>query len=310
MPNCGCAGSSQSGGQITSLPEWFRQPVPDQESLGRMRSLLKETGLTTVCQGAHCPNTGECWSKGTATFMILGTKCTRACRFCAVEHGVAEAVSCEEPLLVAEAVQRLGLKYAVITSVTRDDLADGGAEQFARTVRAIRSAAPQCGVELLVPDFAGDDVALGIVMEAGPQVLGHNIETVRRLSSPLRPGADHDRSLAVLRAIRSSGHRDILVKSGFMVGLGEAEDEIILTLQELKEAGCDIVTIGQYLAPSKGARHFPVARFVEPKEFGRYRQEGLKMGLRYIASGALVRSSYMAEEGFEGCCGSRKGPCS
>ena len=305
MSNCGC----QSGDRAQALPEWFRQPLPDQAALGRMRALLKETGLATVCQGAHCPNTGECWSKGTATFMILGVKCTRACRFCAVEHGVPGELSYEEPLLVAEAVQRLGLKYAVITSVTRDDLADGGAEQLARTVRAIRSSAPQCAVELLIPDFSADAVALGIVIEAGPQVLGHNIETVRRLAPQLRGGAEHDRSLEVLRFIRRAGRGDILVKSGFMAGLGETDAEIFSTLLELKEAGCDIVTIGQYLAPSKAARHVPVARFVEPKEFERFREEGLKLGLRYIASGALVRSSYMAEEGFEGCCRSRKGSC-
>lgn len=300
MSSCGC----KKGG---SLPEWFRQPLPDQAAMGKMRSLLKETGLATVCQSAHCPNTGECWSKGTATFMILGTTCSRSCRFCAVEHGVPQDVTCEEPLLVAEAVQRLALKYAVITSVTRDDLADGGAEQFARTVRAIRMVAPECGVELLIPDFSGDDVALEIVTESSPQVLGHNIETVRRLSPLMRSGADHDRSLAVLRSIRASG-RGILVKSGLMVGLGETDDEVFSTLHELKEAGCDIVTIGQYLAPSKEARHLPVDRFVEPPMFERYREEGLKIGLRYVASGALVRSSYMAEEGFEGCCG-KKGSC-
>ena len=291
--------------QKTPLPEWFRQPVPDPQAIGRMRSLLKETGVNTVCQGAHCPNTGECWSKGTATFMILGEKCTRACRFCAVAHGVPEEVSFEEPLLVAEAVRQLGLKYAVITSVTRDDLPDGGAEQFARTVRAIRQVSSQCEVELLVPDFGGDEVALNIVIESGPQVLGHNVEMVRRLSPQFRSGASHERSLSVLRFIRSSGG-DVLVKSGLMVGLGETDEEVFLTLRELKSAGCDIVTIGQYLAPSGGGRHVPVARFVEPQMFERYRQEGLSLGLRYVVSGALVRSSYMAEESFKGCCGSGK----
>ncbi len=301
---------SDGGCSQDRLPEWFRQPVPDPAALGRMRALLKETGLTTVCQGAHCPNTGECWSRGTATFMILGSRCTRACRFCAVDQGTPEPVSWEEPLLVAEAVKRLGLKYVVITSVTRDDLVDGGAGQFFRTVRAIRSVSPECGVELLVPDFTGDVVALGIVIEASPQVLGHNIETVRRLSPQLRSGAGHDRSLDVLRSVRLSAGENILVKSGFMVGLGETDDEVFFTLRELKEAGCDIVTIGQYLAPSKDARYFPVSRFVEPNVFERYRAEGLKLGFRYVASGALVRSSYMAEEGFSGCCGSQQGSCS
>ncbi|MBF0388267.1 MAG: lipoyl synthase [Candidatus Omnitrophica bacterium] len=290
-----------SCGKKEPLPEWFRQAVPEPLAMERMRSLLAETGLKTVCQGAHCPNTGECWSRGLATFMILGDKCTRACRFCAVEQGAGQEVSCEEPLLVAEAVRRLGLKYVVITSVTRDDLPDGGAEQFNRTVRAIRAVAPECGVELLIPDFSGDEVALDIVLESGPQVLGHNIETVRRLSAQLRSNSGHDRSLAVLRRIRALG-RGVLVKSGFMVGLGETAAEIFATLQELKSAGCDIVTIGQYLSPSKAERHFPVARFVEPGEFALYREAGLKLGIRYIASGALVRSSYMAEEGFKGCC--------
>ncbi|MBF0595437.1 MAG: lipoyl synthase [Candidatus Omnitrophica bacterium] len=266
-----------------------------------MRSLLKETGVTTVCQGAHCPNTGECWSKGTATFMILGEMCTRACRFCAVESGVPQEESVEEPLLVAEAVRQLGLKYVVITSVTRDDLADGGAEHFARTVRAIRMVSPECGVELLIPDFAGDQISLEIVAQSRPQVIGHNVETVRRLSSSIRSSADHDRSLDVLRSLHLL-NPDVLVKSGFMVGLGETDEEVFSTLQELKSAGCDIVTIGQYLAPSKEGRHVPVARFVEPGMFEAYRAEGLRLGIRFVVAGALVRSSYKAEEGFKGCC--------
>ncbi len=300
---------SSCGGSSHKLPEWFRQPIPDQRAMDRMRSLLKETGLTTVCQGAHCPNTGECWSKGTATFMILGRTCTRACRFCAVNSGRPEDVSYEEPLLVAEAVRRLGLNYVVVTSVTRDDLIDGGAEQFVRTVDAIRSVVPACGIELLIPDFQGNEGALRMIAQAAPQVVGHNIETVQRLSLPLRPQAAYGRSLGVLRFLRSLGG-GMLVKSGLMAGLGETDDEILFTLRELKEAGCDIVTLGQYLAPSQGERHPPVDRYVEPFVFDRFKEQGLGLGIRYIASGALVRSSYMAEEGFEECGSSREGYCS
>jgi len=297
---------STHGSNSNRLPEWFRQPIPDQAALERMRSLLKGAKLNTVCQEAHCPNIGECWSRGTATFMLLGEKCTRACRFCAVTTGRPQAPVNDEPAQVAEAVRHLALKYVVITSVTRDDLPDGGAAHFAATVRAIQALVPQCGVELLIPDLGGVESALNIVAAAGPQVIGHNVETVRRLSSATRSASDHDRSLGVLRYLRSLGE-NILVKSSLMVGLGETDEEVFLTLRELKEAGCDIVTIGQYLAPSDHARHLPVARFVEPRLFQLYREEGLKMGLRYVASGALVRSSYMADAGFESCCAPNKG---
>ena len=265
----------------------------------RMRALIKGAKLNTVCREAHCPNIGECWSRGTATFMLMGGKCTRACRFCAVVTGKPDELLADEPEQVAESVRHLGLKYVVITSVTRDDLLDGGSQHFAATVRAIQRVAPLCGVELLIPDFGGNESALRCVAEACPQVIGHNIETVRRLSSRMRSNSDHDRSLAALSFLRSLGN-DIMVKSGMMVGLGETDEEVFLTLRELKNAGCDIVTIGQYLAPSGSARHQPVARFVEPAMFERYRDEGLKMGFRYVASGPLVRSSYLAETGYEG----------
>ena len=261
-----------------------------------MRTLLSSTGLTTVCQGAQCPNVGQCWSRGTASFMILGNHCTRGCGFCAVPSGVPAAVDQEEPLLLADAIRRLGLKYVVVTSVTRDDLPDGGAIQFARSVQALRLAAPACRVELLIPDLGGDKDLLNIILEARPEVIGHNLETVRRLSPAVRSGADHDRSLGLLAACKQAG--GVAVKSGLMAGMGETDEEILAALRELRDAGCDIVTIGQYLAPSKGERHTPVDRFVRPEVFDRYRQEGSAMGIRTVIAGPLVRSSYLAEEGF------------
>jgi lipoic acid synthetase len=293
---------SGCGTAAVRLPDWFRQPVPDHAAMERMRGLVNGARLNTVCREARCPNIGECWSRGTATFMLLGETCTRACRFCAVHTGRPGAVMADEPMNVAESVRHLGLKYVVITSVTRDDLPDGGASHFAATVRAVRSLAPQCGIELLIPDFSGNGDSLGMVAAANPQVIGHNLETVRRLSLSVRSGSRHERSLGVLKYLRSLGG-GMLVKSGFMAGMGETDAEVLLTLQELKDAGCDIVTIGQYLAPSREARHAPVARFVEPSMFDHYRQEGLRLGIRYIASGALVRSSYLAEQGYAGCTG-------
>ncbi|MBF0569961.1 MAG: lipoyl synthase [Candidatus Omnitrophica bacterium] len=290
--SCGC--SKQS------LPEWFRQEVPDPKALGEMRGLLRERNLHTVCEGAHCPNMGQCWKKGTATMMILGDTCTRRCRFCAVDSGEPSAVDQDEPLQVADAVRHLGLKYVVVTSVTRDDLPDEGAGQFARTVRAIKDVNPRVGVEVLIPDLSAEEGLIRRVIESGPDVVGHNLETVRRLSPHMRSRADHDRSLLTLRTARRLSAK-VLVKSGFMVGLGESDDEVLSTLRELKGAGCDIVTIGQYLAPSKDARHAPVERFVTPEAFSRYREEGLRIGIKFVHSGPLVRSSYLAEEGFN-CC--------
>lgn len=297
MSDHGCACQS-------SLPEWFRQEIPDPESLNKMRSLLKQTGLKTVCEGAHCPNMGSCWEKGAATFMILGDHCTRSCRFCAVTHGVPQELNYEEPLQVASAVSRLGLRYVVVTSVTRDDLPDGGAGHFVRTVRALKDANPGIRIELLIPDFLGREDLLRMIADSGADVIGHNLETVRRLSPFLRSGADYDRSLGVLRTARKLQAK-AYIKSGFMVGLGEKEEEIISSLADLKEAGCDIVTIGQYLAPSRTGRHVPVESFVTPEEFVRYREEALRMGFRYVQSGPLVRSSYLAEEGFQCCKGAQ-----
>ncbi len=261
----------------------------------RMRALLGTHDLHTVCQGARCPNTGRCWAKGTATFMILGDTCTRACGFCAVKSGRPSPVDEDEPARIAAAVRDLGLKYVVLTSVTRDDLPDEGAAQFARSVRAVKDISSGIRVELLVPDFSARPVCLETVVESGAEVVGHNIETVRRISRLLRPQADHVRSLQVLQILRRipGAH---LVKSGMMVGLGEADAEVLEALAELKAAGCDIVTIGQYLAPEADGRQVPVARFVEPQVFEMYRREGRAMGIRQVFSGPLVRSSFMADE--------------
>ncbi|NLE64577.1 MAG: lipoyl synthase [Elusimicrobia bacterium] len=295
MSECGC-------GAQRRLPEWFRQEIPDAVALGEMRTLLQETRLHTVCEGARCPNLGECWAERTATFMILGQSCSRGCHFCAVPHGTGAIVDDEEPLFVADAVHRLGLRYVVITSVTRDDLPDGGANHFARTVRALRQRIVGIGVELLIPDFQGDADLLRIVAEAEPDVVGHNIETVRRLSPVVRSGAEHDRSLSVLRTLRHQMKAG-KVKSGLMVGMGETDQEVLATLRELREAGCEIVTIGQYLAPTRGARHVKVDRFVDPGTFEMYRREGERMGFSFIHSGPLVRSSYLAEQAFRACAG-------
>ena len=292
-------------GHKNRLPEWFRQDVPDAGRLQKMRGLLKDTGLKTVCEGAHCPNMGACWDKGAATFLILGENCTRRCRFCAVTHGVPSAIDFDEPLQVADAVSRLGLRYVVVTSVTRDDLSDGGAGQFARTVRAVKEINPGAQVEVLIPDFSGAEDLIRIIADSGADVVGHNVGTVRRISSVMRSGADYDRSLGVLRSARRLNSK-AFIKSGLMVGLGESQTEVLGALRDLKDAGCDIVTIGQYLAPSQEERHVPVDRFVTPEEFLFYRAEGLKLGLKFVHAGPLVRSSYLAEEGFQ-CCKNAEG---
>jgi lipoyl synthase len=278
------------------LPSWFRQEVPDASALKRMKELLRPSGLHTVCEGARCPNLGGCWGRKTATFMILGDTCTRSCRFCAVKSGVPLAVNLDEPVRVAEAVYALGLKYVVITSVTRDDLPDEGAGHFASVIRKIKAVVPGVVVEALVPDFSAREALIQMVLDSGVDVFGHNIETVRRMSSALRSRADHDRSLQTLKLARR--HGKALVKSGLMAGLGERDEEVLGTLLELRQAGCDLVTIGQYLAPSVSARHMPVARFVRPEVFETYRKEALAMGFKFAASAPLVRSSYLAEEGY------------
>jgi lipoic acid synthetase len=276
-------------------PSWLTMASPDFAAVERMKDLLGTQKLSTVCQSARCPNLGECFGRGTATFMILGARCTRGCRFCAVEKGVPEPLDPEEPERVAMAAERLGLKYVVVTSVTRDDLADGGAEQFARTIRCIRKQSPHASVEVLIPDFKGDRKALETVFEAGPDMLNHNIETVPRLYKAVRPQAEYRRSLDVLKGAADFGLR---VKSGLMLGLGERPEEVRETLQDLREAGCEYLTMGQYLAPS--ADHVPVARYLTPREFADYAREARSLGFEEVSAGPLVRSSYRAEK-MAGC---------
>ena len=276
-----------------SLPPWIRRRFPPQEEWERVERLLRSLSLHTVCESARCPNLGECFRRGTATFLILGDTCTRSCRFCAVKKGIPLPPDPEEPRRVAEAARTLSLHHVVVTSVTRDDLPDGGAEHFAKTIRAIRECLPQATVEVLVPDFQGSAEALEVVLAARPDVLNHNVETVPRLYSLVRPQADYARSLELLRRTRAR-YPGILVKSGLMVGLGETQKEVEAVLWDLKEAGCDVVTIGQYLRPT--AWHLPVAAYVPPEVFAYYREYALRLGFRGVASGPFVRSSYRAEE--------------
>lgn len=274
-------------------PEWLRAPAPSGSNYRELKALVDRLKLHTVCESAACPNVGECWNHRTATFMILGNVCTRRCGFCAVQKGAPLPVDYDEPRRVAEAVAALGLRYAVITSVNRDDRKDGGAELFALTIRAIRRRVPGCKVEVLIPDFQGSHDALAIVMEAAPDVLNHNIETVPRLYRQVRLGARYERSLDLLaHAKQISPHTP--TKSGLMVGLGETPEEVLHVMRDLRAHRVDILTVGQYLRPSP--RHLPVARFVTPDEFAFYRRTGYEMGFSHVESGPLVRSSYHAAE--------------
>jgi lipoyl synthase len=272
-------------------PAWLVLPATDLDAVDRMEKRLANLRLATVCQSAHCPNLGECFSRGTATFMIMGTRCSRSCRFCAVDKGVPAPLEADEPNRIATAVKRMGIAHVVVTSVTRDDLSDGGAGHFARTIREIRNRCSGVSVEILVPDFQGTIQALNTVCAARPDVFNHNIETVPRLYAGVRPMAKYRRSLSVLTYAAGQG---LMVKSGLMLGLGETEDEIENTLQDLKHAGCLSLTLGQYLAPSKN--HLPVARYVLPEEFERWARTAHAMGFTSVASGPLVRSSYRAGE--------------
>ncbi len=275
------------------LPEWLRTKTGKRRLTEMTHAVVHAHGLHTVCEGAHCPNIGECYSRHVATFMILGNVCTRNCGFCAVNSGEPAPVDPEEPQRVAAAAVELGLKFVVVTSVTRDDLPDGGSGQFAATIRAIHAAMPGAKVEVLTPDFLGDSGQLATVLDAGPEVFNHNVETVRRLQATVRPQADYQRSLGVLRhAARTAPH--IPTKSGIMVGLGETEAEVHETLRDLIDAGCKIVTIGQYLQPSR--RHIPVAAYITPQEFAAYEQHAYALGFQHVASGPFVRSSYHAEQ--------------
>lgn len=272
-------------------PEWLRARAPGGANHHELKVLTNKLGLHTVCESAQCPNLGECWDQRTATFMILGDVCTRRCGFCAVPKGQPLAVDEDEPERVAEAVHTLNLEYAVVTSVNRDDRKDGGAELFARTIRAIRQRQPGCKVEVLIPDFQGSREALEIVLAAHPDVLNHNTETVPRLYKQVRPGARYEQSLELISRVRQMD-ASIASKSGIMVGLGESREEIHETMRDLARSGCQILTIGQYLQPSRD--HLPIARYYHPSEFAEFQQAGLRMGFSHVESGPLVRSSYHA----------------
>jgi len=282
---------------IERKPEWIRSRIPSGEKFQFISKLCKELNLHTVCEEALCPNIAECWGSGTATFMILGDTCTRACRFCNVKSGNPKGfVDYEEPYRVAEAVSKMGLNYIVITSVDRDDLPDGGASIFAATVKAIKERNPNIILELLIPDFKGDVEALKKVAFSGAEVIGHNIETVRRLTSIVRdPRANYDQSLFVLKTLKELNPK-IYTKSSIIVGFGETEEEVYETMKDLRNVNVDFLTIGQYLRPSR--RHLPVVEFVSPSKFERYKELGLKLGFKYVAAGPLVRSSYRAGEFF------------
>ena len=280
------------------LPSWFRQEIPDMEKIRTMKDLFRGSRLHTVCESANCPNMGSCWKEGVATFMILGGTCTRACRFCSVPAGRPDLIDAEEPHNVALAVQQLGLRYVVVTSVARDDIEDEGALQFSKTIQAIRELTPGVKIEVLIPDFSAKEESLKILSQAAPEVISHNIETVRRLAPVIRPQALHDRSLSVLKRFRQLNDHSF-IKSSLMVGIGETHEEIIEVMKELLEAKCQILTIGQYLAPTQHKRHLPVKRFLSPQEFDHLRHIGLEMGFVYVESGPLVRSSYIAEKGYQ-----------
>ena len=273
-------------------PAWLRRRLPSGPEYERLRTLLRDHQLTTVCQQALCPNQFECFGRGTATFLLLGERCTRTCRFCAIGHGPLGPPDPDEPQHVAEAVRLLGLRYTVLTSVTRDDLADGGAGHFAAAVRAVRGVSSDTRVELLIPDFQGNAQALATVLAAAPEVLNHNLETVPRLYAAARPQAIYARSLELLGRVRAIA-ADTVSKSGIMVGLGETRAELRQLFADLRRVDCDLLTIGQYLQPSRD--HLPVARFVPPEEFAELRDDALALGFRAVAAGPFVRSSYQAE---------------
>ncbi len=274
-------------------PDWLKVRVPGGPNFVELKTIMRENELHTVCEEAHCPNIGECWEHRTATFMILGDICTRACGFCAVTSGKPVGLDLHEPQRVAGAVQKMGLKHVVITSVNRDDLSDGGSAVFAATIRKVREANPGCTIEVLIPDFEGIEDSLGNVLRAGPDILNHNLETVERLTKRVRRKAQYRRSLAVLRRAKDLGP-DRLTKSGIMLGLGERSEEIEQALRDLHESRVDIITIGQYLRPS--LKHLAVDRYYHPDEFAHWKDFGMDLGFVHVESGPLVRSSYHAHE--------------
>lgn len=274
-------------------PEWLKIKLATDGNFAEIKDMMRSKTLHSVCEEARCPNIYECWSNRTATFMILGDICTRACRFCAVKTGLPTELDLQEPERVAEAAEQMGLRHCVITSVARDDLADGGASIFAGSVRAIRERMPLCRVEVLIPDFLGNRDALQIVMDAKPDILNHNIETVERLSDRVRAKAKYKRSLELLRQAKEMNPK-IPTKSSIMLGLGEQYEEILQAMDDLRSVDCNILTLGQYLQPT--ANHIQIERYVHPDEFAKLKEEGLKRGFRHVESGPLVRSSYHAHE--------------
>lgn len=279
--------------QRKNRPEWLKITAKTGPNYTALKDIMRSQSLHTVCEEAHCPNIFECWEQRTATFMILGDICTRACRFCAVHTGKPSELDLREPKRVAEAVVAMGLEHVVVTSVARDDLADGGASVFAATIREIRQRVPGCGVEVLIPDFDGNWDALKVVMDARPDILNHNVETVRRLSDAVRSRAKYDRTLELLERAKAL-RPDVQTKSSIMVGVGETMEEVFETMDDLRAVGVDILTIGQYLQPTE--KHLVVEKFYTPTEFLRMRGEGLKRGFRHVESGPMVRSSYHAKD--------------
>lgn len=275
------------------LPDWFRVKAPGGENFLEIRKKIKGAGLNTVCEEAACPNIGECWDRGTATFMILGDTCTRACSYCNVKTGWPGTVDLAEPFRIATTVQQMGLVYTVITSVDRDDLPDYGSGIFEQTISQVKRVTPNCKIEVLIPDFEGDYESLKRVVNAGPHVLNHNIETTRRVFRKVRPRGNYDLSIELLKRVKEINPY-MPSKSGMMVGLGETKSELLETMADLRAVDCDLLTIGQYLRPSR--RHHPIIRFYRPEEFEELEQAGLEMGFKHVASGPLVRSSYHADD--------------
>jgi lipoyl synthase len=280
--------------QRVRLPEWLRIKLPQSNSFFQTRALFDDLKLHTVCESAKCPNHWECWSKGTATFMIAGDHCTRACSFCAVKTAKPLALEVDEPMRVAEATRRMKLNHVVITAVARDDLKDGGAAHFKSTIEAVRELNPGIVVEVLVPDFNDNDGAIDVVLEAAPEIFNHNLETVRRLTPTVRSRATYDRSLRVLAKVKARRGDRIYTKSGIMLGLGETEIELVTAMRDLRESNCDILTLGQYLQPTRA--HLPVVEYVTPQKFKDYGAIARELGFVHVASGPMVRSSYHADE--------------
>ncbi len=277
--------------QRVPKPKWLRVKLPTGKEYQKVRGLVEEHKLHTICQSGNCPNMGECWGAGTATFMILGNVCTRSCGFCAVSTGRPEEIDISEPYNVAQSIKLMEVKHAVITSVDRDDLVDGGSQVWVATIRAVRKHSPGTTMETLIPDFAGKWENLQRIIDVAPEIVSHNLETVRRLTKQVRIQAKYDRSLELLKRLKDAGMK---TKSGVMLGLGESEDEVIETMEDLRSVGVDILTLGQYLQPTK--KHLPVAEFITPEQFKVYETRGLEMGFRFVESGPLVRSSYHAEK--------------